>query len=252
MIIFVNVRKTSESEVSVLLRILTNYIQLIATTMSFTASLPTSLTDMFVPINSVGDTSNTFLSFECFITDYEATGPFPSVYLLKMFLSMFLPIILFAIVVLIWVIAYLIKKKFVKSMSRYLIISFISIVFLLHPKLAEQSLGFFRCVDIDEGVSKVRVSTDIECYSSEHIKWIFTLAIPILVIWVIGMPVIALIIMFKHVPKLEENKVKQYFFILYQGLKQKLFFWEFINSLRKVLILISFMLPGNIKILASL
>ena len=161
-IIFVNVRKTSESRVSVLLRILTNYIQLLATTMSFTASFLTSLTDIFAPINSLGDPSSTFLSFDCFITDYEVTGPFPSVYLLKMFLSMFLPIILFSVVALIWVIVYSIRKKLIKNISRYLIISFISVVFLLHPKLAEQSLGLFRCIDIDEGVSKVRVSTDME------------------------------------------------------------------------------------------
>lgn len=31
-----------------------------------------------------------------------------------------------------------------------------------------------------------------------------------------------------------------YFLILYQGLRKKIFYWEFVNSLRKVLILIAF------------
>ena len=63
-IIVVNVRKTTESQVSILLRILTNYLQLITLTMSFSVSYPDSLIDIFVPVNSIGDSSDTFLSFD--------------------------------------------------------------------------------------------------------------------------------------------------------------------------------------------
>ena len=189
-IIIVNVRKTSESEVSILLRILTNYFQLISLTMSFSINYPKSLTDIFVPVSSIGDSSDTFLSFDCFATDYDITGPFPSSAFLKLFLTMFLPIILFFLVTWIWTIVYLIKKKYVKDMKRYLVISFISIVFLLHPKLTQQSINIFRWVDIDSSTSVMRMDTDIKWYSAEHIKWSFLLGFPILSIWVIGMPVL--------------------------------------------------------------
>ena len=64
MIIIVNVRKTSESTISILLRILTNYAQLITTTMSFTTQYPDALTDALVPAENVGDSSSAFMSFD--------------------------------------------------------------------------------------------------------------------------------------------------------------------------------------------
>ena len=161
-IIIVNVRKTVESEMSVLLRILTNYAQIITTTISFSTKFPTSLTDFLIPVKSVGDSSEAFLSFDCFITDYEVKGPFPSSSFLKLFLLMWLPIILFLFISIIWFLLYLFKRNWVKDIQRNLIITFISIVFLLHPKMAQEGLSMFRCVEIGNQNLKVRVDTDID------------------------------------------------------------------------------------------
>ena len=161
-IIIVNVKKTSESDLSVLLRIFTNYAQLITTTMSFSTSYPNSLTSFLVPVKRVGESSEVFLSFDCFITDYEIKGPFPSNAFLKLFLVMFLPLALFVLVAIIWAIIYYIRNQWVKSMERYLVISFISIIFLLHPKLAQEGLSIFRCVKIDDSINKVRIDTDMD------------------------------------------------------------------------------------------
>lgn len=49
----------------------------------------------------------------------------------------------------------------------------------------------------------------------------------------------------------EDSKLKHDFLILYQGLKTKHFYWEFVNSLKKIIILISFLLPDAYKILLS-
>jgi len=161
-IIIVNVKKTTESELSVLLRIFTNYAQLITTTMSFSTNYPTSLTNFLIPMKRVGQSSEVFLSFDCFVSDYEIKGPFPSNAFFKLFLIIFLPFIIFFCVALIWVIVYSIKRKWVKSMERYLVISFLSIVFLLHPKLAQEGFSIFRCVKIDDSLESVRIDTDME------------------------------------------------------------------------------------------
>ena len=144
LLIIINVRKTEESQVSVLLRILTNYFQLISTSMSMSLSYPDSLTRIFGPLQRIGGSSDSFLSFDCFIRDSDIKGPFESNEVLKLFLLALLPLILFAIVTFIWIIVYLMKNDWVKSMTRNLIISFITILFLLHPKLTEQSLNVFR------------------------------------------------------------------------------------------------------------
>ena len=143
-IIILNVRKTEESRFSVLFRIMTNYLQLVTTSMSMSLSYPPTLTSLSSPITKLGGSSDTFLSFDCFITDYEIKGPFESNSILKLVLLAQLPIILFTIVALIWIIVYVINKKYVKNMKRNLVISAISIIFLLHPKLTEKSINTFR------------------------------------------------------------------------------------------------------------
>jgi len=69
--------------------------------------------------------------------------------------------------------------------------------------------------------------------------------------WVIGMPILSLILLFKNFNSSEDNKIKQYFLILYQGLKPKRFYWEYINTMRKILILVALLLPSSLKIALS-
>ena len=242
LLIIINIRKSKESELSTLMRILTNYLQLISTSLSFDVQYPRSLTDMFVPVNRVGSSSDTFLSFDCFVTDFEITGPFPSNTFFKLFLMALLPIILFVIISMIWVVVKLIRKQWIPDLKRNIAISFISIIFLLHPTLTENSLSIFQCVEIDDGENKVRIYTEMDCFNSEHISWCFILGFPILVIWVIFTPIFALVMLAVNIKKGDGNKIKQYMLILYQGLKIDRYYWEFVNTLRKVLILMSFSL----------
>ena len=58
-----------------------------------------------------------------------------------------------------------------------------------------------------------------------------------MIIWVIIPPLFAFIILFKYRHQLEEDHVKNYYLILYQGLRHKVFYWEFINTIRKVMII---------------
>ncbi|CAI2366740.1 unnamed protein product [Moneuplotes crassus] len=66
-IIIANIRKTTESDFSILLRILTSYLQIITTSMSMTTKYPSSMAIIFLPIERIGGSSQTFLSFDCFI-----------------------------------------------------------------------------------------------------------------------------------------------------------------------------------------
>ena len=45
--------------------------------------------------------------------------------------------------------------------------------------------------------------------------------------------------------------MNEYFLILYQGLKPKTYYWEFVNTARKVILVIVLMLPGLLKALLS-
>ena len=96
------------------------------------------------------------------------------------------------------------------------------------------------------------VDTDIEWYSGTHIFYLFIISVPILTIWVIFLPLLALVLLAKNIKKSDDNNIKRYFLILYQGLKQDKYYWEFINTGRKVLVLILFPFTTSIKLLGSM
>lgn len=62
-------------------------------------------------------------------------------------------------------------------------------------------------------------------------------SVPNMIIWVIGAPLFAFFILYKNRDHLDQSHVKQYYLILYQGLKDKVFYWEFINTIRKTSLL---------------
>jgi hypothetical protein len=57
------------------------------------------------------------------------------------------------------------------------------------------------------------------------------------IIWGIGIPIFGFIILFKNRSALDSEKTQKYFLMLYQGLKLDRYYWEFINTIRKVLLL---------------
>ena len=58
-----------------------------------------------------------------------------------------------------------------------------------------------------------------------------------MIIWVIAPPLFAFFILLKNRNQLEEDHMKNYYLILYQGLRREVFYWEFINTIRKILII---------------
>mmetsp|Transcript_17094 Transcript_17094/g.19717 ORF Transcript_17094/g.19717 Transcript_17094/m.19717 type:complete len:116 (+) Transcript_17094:64-411(+) len=57
-------------------------------------------------------------------------------------------------------------------------------------------------------------------------------------VWVIGSPLLAFYILFRNRRHLEEGAIRNYMLVLYQGLRPEVFYWEFVNTFRKVLILL--------------
>ncbi|CAI2367407.1 unnamed protein product [Moneuplotes crassus] len=253
LLIYINLRKKKESEISILLRILTNYIHLIAVSLSFNVKIPQNFTRMFSFFNRISSPNETFFSFDCFIEDYEIKLFAPSNSLFKMSLYIILPfaligaiIALFCAIKLGHIILHYIKKECMNrnaertnlfDFKRALIVSMICIIFLFHPAFTVKSLSIFLCTEIDQNDSRMTYHMEYKCYSWDHIKWIMIIALPLLVIWVIGLPIIALCILIKSRKHLESSKIHRYFLMLYQGFRKEVFYWEFVNLFRKFAIL---------------
>ena len=61
--------------------------------------------------------------------------------------------------------------------------------------------------------------------------------IPSIIVWVVTTPILAFVILYRNRNNLEHESIKQYYLILYQGFTRKVFYWEFVNVFRKVIII---------------
>ena len=241
-ILYVNIRKKNENQFSILMRIFTNYIQLISVSLTFNISLPTVFNDVFNQSNRVESPNESFFSFDWFIEDAEIKGFAPSASLFKLFLYCLLPLALFlfyfTIFLIIKLVLSILNKGHNFDIKRYMGVTIVWIIFIFHPSMILQSLNSFSCQQIDAGVYKMKEYMQYDWYSNDHILWASITGLPILIIWVIGMPLAALIILIYKRNALDDWTIKKYFLILYQGLRPKVFYWEFINTFRKVVILL--------------
>lgn len=239
--IIINIRKSKDNQFSILTKIFTNYIQLISLWLSFGISVPNSFSKIFSLSKYLGTGNEAFFSFDCFIEDTEIRAFAPSNTLFKTFLFSLLPLALILVIFLIIFIVTWIIRAFNKNkkldLKRYFAISTICIIFLLHPSLTLESLRLFQCIQIDDGEFRMRSHMEYKCFSFQHLTWALGVGLPMLIVWVIGVPSIALFFLIKHRTELEDMKIKKYLLLIYQGLKHKAFYWEFVNTSRKILML---------------
>ena len=74
-----------------------------------------------------------------------------------------------------------------------------------------------------------------------------------LIFYVIGSPLVMITILYKNRMKLGNPEVIQYILLLYQGLNHSRYYWEFINTLRKFILLsIHVFITDRFKIVKAL
>ena len=196
---------------------------------------PPILVQIFYPLQKIGASSEAFLSLDCFFRDASIKGFTPSTALFKIFLTGMLPLFLIFVSLVCWSVLYSISKKWFQDFRRNVAVTIIVIIYLLHPTITKVSFEVFQWIRIDETEYRVKLDLDIVWFSAEHIKWCFILGFPMIMFWVIGCPLAVSIILFKNRKNLNESRIQRYLLLLYQGLKEKWFYWELVNTLRKIL-----------------
>jgi len=98
----------------------------------------------------------------------------------------------------------------------------------------------FACTEIDSSEYWLVQDLDIRCWNSEHSVYASGLALPGLILWGIGLPLLAFIFIMKNRKHLEDDRVKARFQFLLVGYKPNLYYWEFVIMYRKMgIVLIS-------------
>jgi hypothetical protein len=233
-VIWSNIRAQKDSPSSILIRILANYFQIITSAASFNLTFPKSLDGFFEGVKAVGESARIFLSIDCFVQDFSMVKNTGTTEYFKAMMTGLCPFIFVAVVIIGWLIVRMFKSYTKVQLKNRIIISICVVIFLLHPSITGMSLGLFNCYEIDSGEYWLFKDLSIKCWSGSHPGYAFGLGIPMILCWVIGLPVAGFLIVRHYRNRLDEDMVIFRYRILFQGYKREAYYWEFVNVFRKV------------------
>ena len=97
-----------------------------------------------------------------------------------------------------------------------IISTIIVVLFLVHPTITTISFNAFNCQNID-GKSRLFDDLEILCYKGNHNILSFGVAMPSIIIWGLGIPTIAFVLIYQNRKQLHLIDVKGKFGFLYSG-----------------------------------
>ena len=89
-------------------------------------------------------------------------------------------------------------------MKYELVASIIVVMFLFHPNISRYMMSAFACTEIDANEYWLVADLDIRCWNSEHSFFALCVALPGLVLWGIGAPAVALVVILKKPNELSD------------------------------------------------
>ena len=161
-ILFIIYLKRKEgNERTILMRIMTNYVQIMTTTLAYNMNLPKTISDAFTPLKIFGSGTTTVFSLDCFSSNSEFTLFTPSPTIFKMFMMALTPLLLCIVISIVLGMIAFVTRTSLKDLKRNLIASNVVILFLIMPTLIDTGLALFQCIEIDTGDFRVSADLDI-------------------------------------------------------------------------------------------
>lgn len=216
---------------SVLIKILMNYFQIMMLTSLLKIRWPEPFYQLINIQEQIGSSTGKLLSIDCFIQDTTDINPF----YVNILLNFLAPFILGTLIASVWGIVALFKG--IKKVITPLTTSIVVVLFLIHPGISNMSLSIFNCYEINDGEFWNVNAFDIQCYTKDYARDYYAIFILGLLLWTIGMPVVAYAILRKNKKELDVPEIKAKYGFLYHGYHSNRYYWEFVIMLRKILII---------------
>ncbi|CAG9326023.1 unnamed protein product [Blepharisma stoltei] len=228
---------------SVYIKIFVNYLQLVVLITTFNLSWPDTVLNIFSIQTNAGSVSDEIFSFDCFLNTGKDNK---KVYFKKLMIMSLIPIMIGCGSFLFWTFIKWYRKSF-ESFFNDFISTVVILLFLIHPNLVKSMFSSFSCREIEAGEFWLVDNLNIRCWDGNHMFYIFTVSIPAIIVWGIGIPTITLYFLFKNRRKLDTLSIRLRFGFLFNGYKTNAFYWEFLILYRKILIVCCSVFLQNIS-----
>ncbi len=150
----------------------------------------------------------------------------------KLIMMAILPLIIAGFSYLFWII-YKNCKKDKPNIIGKLMSTLVIGLFLVHPNIVQMMFFNFKCKDVDDD-KRVQDDLQIICWSREHKFFSFTVAIPSILVWGLGIPFFALILIQRVKNQLDSVDARERFGFLYRGYRKSFYYWEIVIMYRKI------------------
>ncbi|CAD8130763.1 unnamed protein product [Paramecium sonneborni] len=212
-----------------LIKLLTNYLQIISSLTSFKLSLPVNF---FYFLNGVGNPLQTVsYSLDCQLIQMTSL----EIHYSRLIWQLLLPCIYFSILAIIYMI--LIFTKYIKHRAPIIMTALIYMYIYFQPNL----MGSFISMVSTRTIANVPWIQAYVAYRFDtllHRKWVLLFCIPFLSLFGVVIPFILLVCLIRNKDKLQHKRGKSLFGYLYYEYKLQAYFWEIIKIITKELLIL--------------
>jgi len=110
------------------------------------------------------------------------------------------------------------------------------IIYIMYPTLVRFPFELLQCRDVD-GERWLERDLEERCFEGNHLTMLISVAIPALLLYALGIPLLSFATLNTHRHKLSTNKYRFRLGLLYSGYRPERFWWEIVVAARKVLII---------------
>ena len=245
--VYISIRGATKprSELAIYFKILLNYLQIVTVASTLNLNWPSFVLLFLRGQEVAGNAADQLLSTECFLKSVSTAESFFAN--LGVFVA--LPAVLIVLILIFWGLAAVLTQT--DAIPSKLIASFILAIFILHTSITKVLFATFACRELLPGQFWLASDLSIRCWNNTHMKNILTLALPGIIVWILGLPTVCLIILIKTKKSLGDLGTKIKYSFLYKGYVSGLYFWEFCILYRKILVVCISVFLTTVSLLAQ-
>jgi len=232
-LVWINIKnRGGQRQTTVFMRILTNYFQILTLASSYELNWQDTLKQFLEYVSIISRSSEALLSIDCLLRDNGYTM-YPLY--VKVIMCAILPVVLMAVAIVFWGV---VNTLFKVELKRSLAITIIVLLFVSLPPITSITFTLLNCTNaFDDGNHYLSIDVGVTCWEGEHGRVSLQAAVPTILLWIIGLPFFAFLILFRKRNQLQEPENIGTYGFLYIGLKPHTFYWEILLHFRKVALL---------------
>ena len=226
-------KKVSDATSYLLIKMITTHFQ----TVSFVSNIKLEMPQILKNVNSfqapITSTESFVFTIECFKKSFEPLKMFA----VKILLSLGISLSIVSGLGIFWGVWVYKRRAGKKLFIEKYVNSLVVVASFFQPQFINFYIQNMNCETINNE-SFLTFDLSQECWDSTHSLFVWVFAFPLLLIWMVIYPGIFLYTMYKNKHQLDDDYILQITKYFQVGYRKERFYWEFVQMLRKFLIIL--------------